>query len=198
MVRLVVFVWLVVAAIVGATGALRQSPVPPPAVAVGLTIAALLVVRLSRGAREGVQQLGPGPLVLFHVVRIAAGVYFLVLGASGVIPREFTTPAGWGDILVGVAAIWVLLRCLPVRTPWQQWAFYLWNVAGLLDILAVIGNAIRLYIRDPSFVEPFMSLPLALLPTFVVPVVIVSHVLLFGWARTVSSVVRLKPDSTRL
>jgi hypothetical protein len=184
MVRLVVFVWLVVAAIVGATGVLRQSPVPPPAVAVALTIVALLVVRLSRGAREAVQQIGPGPLVLFHVVRIAAGAYFLVLGARDVIPREFTTPAGWGDIVVGIAAIWVLLRCLPVRTPWQRWAFYLWNVAGLLDILAVIGNAIRLYLRDPAFVEPFMSLPLAILPTFVVPIVIVSHVLLFSWARS--------------
>ena len=184
MVRLVVFVWLVVAAIVGATGVLRQSPVPPPAIAVALTIVALLVVRLSRGAREAVQQIGPGPLVLFHVVRIAAGAYFLVLGARDVIPREFTTPAGWGDIVVGIAAIWVLLRCLPVRTPWQRWAFYLWNVAGLLDILAVIGNAIRLYLRDPAFVEPFMSLPLAILPTFVVPIVIVSHVLLFSWARS--------------
>ena len=184
MVRLVVFVWLVVAAIVGATGVLRQSPIPPPAIAVALTIFALLVVRLSRGAREAVQQIGPGPLVLFHVVRIAAGAYFLVLGARDVIPREFTTPAGWGDIVVGIAAIWVLLRCLPVRTPWQRWAFYLWNVAGLLDILAVIGNAIRLYLRDPAFVEPFMSLPLAILPTFVVPIVIVSHVLLFSWARS--------------
>jgi hypothetical protein len=183
MVRVVLFIWLAVAAIAGTTGVLRQSPVPPPAIAVGLTIIALLVVRLSRGAREGVRQIGPGPLVLFHVVRIAAGAYFLVLGARGVIPREFTTPAGWGDIVVGVAAIWVLMRCLPVRTPWQRWAFYLWNVAGLLDILAVIGNAIRLYLRNPAFVEPFMSLPLAILPTFVVPVVIVSHVLLFGWAR---------------
>lgn len=189
MVRLVVFVWLAVAAVVGATGVLRQSPIPPPAIAVALTIVALLVVRLSRGAREGVRQIGPGPLVLFHVVRIAAGAYFLVLGARDVLPREFTTPAGWGDILVGVAAIWVLMRCLPVRTPWQRWAFYVWNVAGLLDILAVIGNAIRLYLRDPAFVEPFMSLPLAILPTFVVPVVIVSHVLLFSW-------VRLKADTT--
>ena len=73
MVRLVVFVWLIAAALVGATGLLRQSPIPPPAIAVGLTIVALLVVRLSRGAREGVRQIGPGPLVLFNVVRIAAG-----------------------------------------------------------------------------------------------------------------------------
>lgn len=183
MIRLVVFVWLVVAFVVGATGALRHSPVPPPALAMGLTVAILLVVRLSRGARDAISRLGPGPLVLFHLVRIAAGAYFLVLGSRGVLPREFTTPAGWGDILIGIAALWVLWRCVPVRSSWQRIAFLVWNVAGLLDILGVVGNAVRLYIRSPSFVDPFMSLPLAILPTFVVPIVIVSHVLLFSWSR---------------
>jgi len=190
MVRLVVFIWLGVAVVVGVTGALRRSPVPPPAIAVSLTIATLLVIRVSRRARTGVQQVGPGPFVLFHLVRIAAGAYFLVLGARGVLPREFTTPAGWGDVLIGIGALWVLMRCLPVRTAWQRTALIVWNVAGLLDILGVLGNALRLYAKDPSFVEPFMSLPLALLPTFVVPVVIVSHVLLFSW-------VGLKADTAK-
>ena len=189
MVRLVVFIWLGVALVVGATGVLRQSPIQPPGIAVALTIAALLVIRISPRARAGVQSVGPGPFVLFHLVRIAAGAYFLVLGARGVLPREFTMPAGWGDILVGIGALWVLMRCLPVRTAWQQVALLVWNVAGLLDILGVLGNAVRLYARNPSFVEPFMSLPLAILPTFVVPIVIVSHVLLFQW-------VRLKVDAT--
>ena len=183
MVRLVVFIWLGVAFVVGATGALRQSPIPPPGIAVALTIAALLVIRLFPRARAGVQNVGPGPFVLFHLVRIAAGAYFLVLGARGVLPREFTTPAGLGDIVVGIGALWVLMRCLPVRTRWQQVALLVWNVVGLLDILGVLGNAVRLYARNPSFVDPFMSLPLAILPTFVVPIVIVSHVLLFSWSR---------------
>ena len=199
MVRLVVFVWLAVAVVVGATGALRRSPVPPPAIAVSLTIATLLVIRVSRRARTGVQQVGPGPFVLFHLVRIAAGAYFLVLGARGVLPREFTTPAGWGDILVGIGALWVLMRCLPAHTAWQRTALIVWNVAGLLDILGVLGNALRLYAKDPSFVEPFMSLPLALLPTFVVPIVIVTHVLLFSWVRLTTSAkatVVKKPDTT--
>ena len=99
------------------------------------------------------------------------------------LPREFTTPAGWGDIIVGIAAIWVLMRCLPVRTAWQRMALLVWNVAGLLDILGVLGNGVRLYAKDPVFADPFMSLPLAILPTFVVPIVIVSHVLLFSWSR---------------
>ena len=183
MVRLVVVVWLILAALVGSTGALRRSPVPPPAIAAGLTIAALLVVRLSPRARQAVHELGPGPLVLFHVVRIAAGAYFLVLGANGVLPHEFTTMAGWGDILVGVGAVWVLWRALPARTAGQRLALMAWNVLGLLDILGVLGNAVRLFIQNPSFVDPFMSLPLAILPTFVVPIVIVSHVLLFSWTR---------------
>jgi hypothetical protein len=183
MVRLVVFLWLGVAVIAGSTGVLRYVPVPPPAIAVALTIATLLVVRLSPAARTALHQLGPGPLVVFHVTRIAAGAYFLVMGARGVLPREFTTPAGWGDIIVGIAAIWVLMRCLPVRTAWQRMAFLTWNVAGLLDILGVLANGVRLYTKDPSFADPFMSLPLAILPTFVVPIVIVSHVLLFPWLR---------------
>lgn len=182
-VRAVLLTWLALAFVVASTGTLRRVPVPPPAVAVGLTVIVLLVVRLSAAARSGVARLGPGPLVLFHVVRMAAGGYFLVVGARGVLPREFTTPAGWGDIIVGAAAVWVLLRCLPVRTAWQRAALLVWNVAGLLDILGVLGNAVRLFIRNPSFADPFLSLPLAILPTFVVPIVIVSHALLFSWAR---------------
>ena len=188
-VRVVLLVWLAVAFAIASTGALRQSPVPPPVIAVGLTALALLVVRLAPGARAAVTGLGPGPLVLFHVVRIAAGGYFLVMGARGVLPREFTTFAGWGDILVGVAAIWVLMRCLPARTALRRGGLMIWNVAGLLDILGVLGNATRLFLKDPSFVAPFTALPLAILPLFVVPIVIVSHALLFGW-------VRLKADTT--
>jgi hypothetical protein len=185
-VRAVLLVWLAVAFVIASTGALRQLPMPPPLIAIGLTVVALLVVRLAPGARAAITSLGPGPLVLFHVVRIAAGAYFLVMGARGVLPREFTTFAGWGDILVGVAAIWVLMRCLPARTTWQRAGLMIWNVAGLLDILGVLGNATRIFLKDPSFVAPFTSLPL--LPLFVVPIVIVSHALLFGW-------VRLKADT---
>ena len=177
-------VWLVAALMVGASGALRRLPVPPPVIAIGLTILILLAIRLSRSAREGAWALGPQLLVWFHVTRIAAGAYFLILHARVVLPGVFAIPAGWGDIAVGVAAIAVLAFCLPVRTPGQRIGLLIWNSAGLIDILGVLGNGARIFASDPGLGVPFTALPLALLPTFVVPLVIVSHVLLFSWSAT--------------
>ena len=170
------------AVFVGAFSVLRSLPIPPPAIAVGLTIVLLLLVRVSQ-VRRAVFALGPGPLVAFHLTRIAAGAYFLVLYRRGVLPDEFAIAAGWGDIAVGVGAILVLWLCLPLRTRAERAGLVVWNTAGLIDIVGVLANGMRLFAGNPAIGVPFTILPLALLPTFVVPIVIVSHVLLFGWSR---------------
>jgi len=175
--------WFVIALAIGATGLLARVPIPPPAIAFVLAAALLLLLRLSPAARERVERLGPGPLVAFHLVtRLAAGIYFLVLFRRGELPGEFAIQAGWGDILVALGAGLVLWLCLPLRTQSQRTGLLLWNVLGLLDILMVLANAARLFLGNPAFAEPFATLPLALLPTFVVPIVLASHVLLFRWA----------------
>jgi hypothetical protein len=179
----VVTVWLTIAVVIGATGSLARLPVPPPAIAIAFTAILLLLVGFSAPARERVRQLGIAPLVAFHWVRIAAGAYFLWLSSLGMLPAEFAQLAGWGDIAVGVAALIVFFLCLPVRTTTQRNALLLWNAFGLLDILLVLGNGVRIFLRDPAVAVPFTALPLALLPLFVVPIVIVSHVLLFAWIR---------------
>jgi hypothetical protein len=175
--------WLAAAVNVGATGALRRLPVPPPAIAIGLTILLLALLRMSRRVRAAGSSFGPQPLVAFHTVRVVAGAYFLVLYRRGVLPGEFAVPAGWGDIVVGIAAMLVAQLCLPAVTPQRRRLLLLWNVAGLIDILAVLANGMRIFLANPAIGAAFTSLPLALLPTFVVPLVIVSHVLIFGWTR---------------
>jgi hypothetical protein len=171
--------WLIVALVVGWTNVLAHLPVPPPFIAVALTIALLVLLRTSRRVQTGATSLGARALVVFHVIRLPIGAYFLLLEARGVLPSAFATPAGWGDIIVGLTAIPVALLCCPVTTPGRRMVLLVWNVVGLLDILGVIGNALRIFMGDPEFVAPFVTLPLSLLPTFIVPLVIVSHVILF-------------------
>jgi hypothetical protein len=179
---LVIVVWLAAALVIGASGALARSPVPPPAIALILTVVLLVGLRASSVARGAVHRLGLGPLVAVHLVRVVAGAYFLVLYRRGELPGAFALAAGWGDIAVGLGAAVVLMTCIPVRTARQRTALRLWNAAGLLDILGVLTNGARLFLQNPAIALPFTTLPVALLPLFVVPIVIVTHVLVFAWS----------------
>jgi len=178
-VPLLILLWLIAAVAIGGTGALAHFPVPPPAIAIALTALLLLLLWLVPAFRARVKVLGPAPLVAFHWLRLPAGAYFLWLWQRGVLPEEFAKIAGWGDIAVALTAVLVFFVCLPIRTTTQRNMLLLWNALGLLDILLVLSNGVRLFLRDPSLAVPFTTLPLALLPLFVVPIVIASHIFLF-------------------
>jgi len=78
---------------------------------------------------------------------------------------------------VAVLAIGVLL--IKPATPADRRAYFAWNVIGFVDILMVVINAAVQAMRDPASMQPLLRLPLSLLPTFLVPLIIASHVLLF-------------------
>ena len=174
-----VFCWLLTALLVGYTGILRDAPVPMPvfAFAISLTLLALLAVR--RDLRERVLSVGVRVLVAIHISRFV-GLYFLSLYRDGLLPRDFAVPAGWGDIIVAVGAIIVLVAFRP-DTPGGRTAYCTWNVVGLLDILLVLSQGARTMRSDPLLQAGFTSLPLILLPIFLVPIIIVTHVMIFVW-----------------
>lgn len=162
---------------------LARSPVPPPAIALALSLLLLVALLSSEPMRTRVRGFGLRSLVAFHIVRVAAGAWFLVLYGRRELPDEFALAAGWGDIVVGAGAAAICWFCLPVASSLQRRMVLLWNAVGLVDIVAVLANGARIFLRDPAVAEPFTRLPLALLPTFVVPIVIVSHVALVVWLR---------------
>jgi hypothetical protein len=117
-------------------------------------------------------------LVLFHVTRFV-GFYFLVLHVRGELPWAFAVPGGWGDIVVAALALLLVVALRP-DTPGGRRAYLAWNVAGLVDILGVVVTAARLAFADPASMGALLRLPLSLLVTFVVPIVIATHVFMLG------------------
>ena len=115
-------------------------------------------------------------LVLFHVTRLFAGAYFLLLCQRGQLPCGFARTAGWGDIVIAVLAVAVVGA---MRTEFAKPLLLTWNTLGLIDIIFVVFSALRFGLKDWQSMHALREFPLSLLPTFLVPLIIASHVLIF-------------------
>lgn len=115
-------------------------------------------------------------LVLFHVTRLFAGAYFLLLCQRGQLPCGFARTAGWGDIVIAVLAVAVVGA---MRTEFAKPLLLTWNTLGLIDIIFVVFSALRCGLKDWQSMHALREFPLSLLPTFLVPLIIASHVLIF-------------------
>lgn len=176
-VRLVFWAWLGAAIFVGQAGLLRQLPgFAVQGMVVGLTAFLLLLYFRAGPVRRWADALELRSLVLLHLTRFV-GVYFLVLHHRGELPREFAVPAGLGDIVVATMVLPVVFAPLDAHTRLR--AITIWNVVGLIDMLLVIATITRINLTDPGQLRPFLQLPLSLLPTFLVPLILASHVVIY-------------------
>lgn len=170
-------VWLLLAVALGASGRLQTVRPPTPQVIL-LTLTAGLILAGTRvsALRDWAWSVDPRWLVGLHLTRFV-GIYFLVLHARGELPWAFAVPGGWGDILVATLALLVLLSG-PPDAPRRRRVYITWNLLGLTDIVLVVATAARLGVTEPTLMRALLQLPLSLLPTFLVPLIICTHVLL--------------------
>lgn len=156
----------------------------------GLGVAVMLpIVILSGGVlfsptlHRALQNIPLSMLIGVNVVRIL-GVTFLILYATGRLPGPFAPIAGWGDILVGMAAgpvAWLFYKKGIAVRP----TVLLWNTLGLVDLIAAVGLGV---VSSPGplrviFTEPgsaiMTTLPWLLIPGFLVPLLATTHLALF-------------------
>ncbi len=176
-IRASIWLWLIAALLVGNSGWLARLPFPAvPVILLGLTGLLLLGYARLAGLRHWIDGLDLRALVLLHVTRFV-GIYFLVLYSRGILPRDFAVPAGWGDIVVAALAIAVCV--LPLAPPTRARAIRFWNVLGLVDLLLVVATAARLSLANDGQMRAWTTLPLSLLPTFLVPLLLFVHVIIF-------------------
>ena len=167
------------ALLVGASGFVRSlRPPAPQMVLVGLTIALLVAARLWTPLRSFVETVDLRALALFHVTRFV-GFYFSPSTRVASCRGRSPCPAA-GATTSRPAWVLVLVRSSGPTRGGGRVHYLAWNVFGLLDILGVVLTAARLAFREPASMRALLELPLSLLVTFVVPIIIATHVIMLG------------------
>ena len=171
---ILLLVWGVAAIAAVASGSLNSLPFAPPLLVPITVVTAIFAILLVPGVAAWIGGLDLRALVALHLVRFIGG-YFLWLQSQGRLDPSFATPAGVGDLIVAVGALGLLLTGY-VRAGRP---LLIWNILGTLDILMVVGTALRCFFAAPEEMSEFYHLPLGLLPTFIVPLIILSHLVIF-------------------
>jgi hypothetical protein len=178
-----IFFWLWFGAAIAAGHFLLLQRLPPVALpGVILVITALILLAYFRitAARTWVDSLDLRTLVLIHITRLI-GVYFLMLYQRGDLPRAFVVPGSITDIIVATMALPIALA--PLEAGPRRRAIVIWNVVGFIGLLLTLVNATRLNLVDPSQLRALTHLPLSLVPTFLMPLLLAIHVIIFDRTR---------------
>jgi len=169
--------WFCLAFFFGLTCRYKSASAPVVALTVwSLTAFALLLVWKNPQVRGWAMNVDLSSFIALHLTRFV-GIYFLVLCRSGELSCAFAKPAGTGDIITAVGAV-LLLLAGAVQRDWRK-TILVWNSFGLIDIVFVVFSAFRVGLTDWAGMAPLRGLPLMLLPTFLVPLIISSHVIIF-------------------
>jgi hypothetical protein len=179
---LIGLVWLALAIAVGLSGLLRNVRPPAPQIMiVGLTTASIVAFWLSRSFQDWLKALNLRAIVALHLTRFV-GFYFLWLYGRGELPYRFAVPGGWGDIIVATGTAAILASWPGFGS--RRLVLLIWNWYGLVDILFVVATGAVEGVANPASMAALLRMPLSLLATFLVPLIISSHVLMFARLRT--------------
>jgi hypothetical protein len=175
-------VWLSVLFGLGVAGLLERPPLPlVPLGLVAATAALVVAYRRSADLRAWTHALDHRVPIGLHVLRAPIGGWFLASYASGTLPGELALRAGYGDIAAGLLTLAVLPLGLARRR--DRAVIWAWNAFALADIAMVVITAQKLVVVDRSPQLLAAGYPFLLLPWFLVPLVIATHLLVFARLR---------------
>jgi hypothetical protein len=168
-------IWGAAAAVAGAFHLIAHLPrLAVPVLVAGLSVSfsiALWRVRWLGAVMHGLSVRG---IVAAHLARFV-GIYFLWLQGEGRLPLEFAQRAGWGDVATSLGACLLLLM---KEGPVFRRLLLGWNIFGALDLLVAVGTGGWLNAVRPGSMNEIAGFPLALVPLWLVPVFLSTHLYL--------------------
>lgn len=111
-------------------------------------------------------------LILPHVFRHIGMSFFVPGVVAEPLPAAFAGPAAYGDLLSAVLAV---LAIAALRNGWQPALVLVWvfNTVGFADLLNAIYQGLRLGLLEQLGAAWYI-------PTFLVPALLVTHIMVFG------------------
>jgi hypothetical protein len=110
------------------------------------------------------------PLLVLHATRHMGLVFLVPTVVGGTLPAAFAAAAAYGDLLAGVLALAALVA-LRARSGGAMPLTWLFNVVGLLDLVNAFYQGLT---HDVQLGAAYY------IPTFIVPALVVTHVMMFG------------------
>ncbi len=190
-----VALWFCFALWMAAEGRYAAGPRKPP-LALGLTLVLpfssfIFAYTRHKAIWAFCQTLDLKFIVLAHFWRIMA-IDFVLCCVDGRLPAGFALPAGFGDIITGLAAI-PLAFGLAKGASAAGKRFVAWNIFGMLDLVLAVSLGI---LHSPSSIgflagsgpttQLMSELPRSMAPTFLVPLFMLLHLLALARRKEVS------------
>lgn len=174
--RTIYIVWALISLLITVLGAMAGLPVVAAQATIFiLTVAQIAAYFLTGSQRALWNSFSTSSLTALHAWRLIPGTAFLVLHYRfGILPREFALFAGIGDITVSLLA--PLAGFMATKESDLNRALLLgFQLLGLGDLLNVVRIAAKNALANPDSMRSLLEMPLALLPTILVPVTLFAH-----------------------
>jgi hypothetical protein len=117
--------------------------------------------------------------MFWHAIRAPVGAAFLVMASEDLLPDLFAKRAGYGDILTALCGV-LVVAISPVlgSQKAKSVTYFAWNIIGPADLAIAVGTGIYLALKMPDSMISIVKLPLLLVPTFILPVLFATHIIM--------------------
>jgi len=183
------FLWLAATGVLGSTATLHDFSQRPPRMLVlfGLAFAGIYFASYFRTFSKLTESPGLAWLIGLQVFRLPVEIFLELGHRAGFVPVQMTLEGRNWDVLTGLTALPMAWLVRKSKAP--KWLLYVWNSMGLALLLNVVVIAVlsmptplRHFENEPAntFVAYF---PYVWLPTYLVQVAWMSHLLIFRAAK---------------
>ncbi|NRF40414.1 hypothetical protein [Pedobacter foliorum] len=181
---IVLIIWLIVQSVLALNHvfSIDTTSFPPKIALIGVlpAILTIILVFLTKSGRNFIDELPILNLTYVHMVRIPVEITLYLLFMYGAVPELMTFEGRNFDILAGISSPLVAYFGI-TKGKMAKGSLLAWNVICLFLLLNIVVNAL---LSAPSPLQKFgfdqpnigvLYFPFSLLPAFIVPVVLFSH-----------------------